>query len=95
MLAPGLIRDDLQTHLALARLGKQPPSSTPISLPVRTNCKSEPENEVGRRVGIGVAEVEANQPGAVRVAFAARGSRFAIALTGASCPDSGATAGRP
>ena len=65
------------------------------SLLVRTNCKSEPENEVGRRVGIGVAEVEANQPGAVRVGFAARGSRFAIALTGASCPDSGATAGRP
>ena len=60
-----------------------------------TNCNSEPENEVGRRVGIGVAEVEANQPGVVRLGFAARGSRFAIALTGASRPDSGATAGRP
>jgi hypothetical protein len=31
----GLIRDDLQAHLALARVGEQPPSSTPTSLPVR------------------------------------------------------------
>ena len=71
--------------------------STPVSscLLERTNCKSEAETEVGRRVGIGVAEVEANEPGAVRVEFAGRGSRFAIGLRGASCPDSGATAGRP
>ena len=51
-----------------------------------TNCESEPENEVGRSVGIGVAEVEANQPGTVRVGFAARGSRFAIALTAPVAP---------
>jgi hypothetical protein len=31
VLAAGLIRDDLQAHLALARVGEQPPSSTPIS----------------------------------------------------------------
>ena len=36
VLAAGLIRDDLQAHLALARVGEQPPSSTPTSLPVRT-----------------------------------------------------------
>jgi hypothetical protein len=33
----GVIRDYLQAHLALARVGEQPPSSTPTSLPVRTN----------------------------------------------------------
>ena len=60
----------------------------------RTTYKSEPENEVGRRVGIGVAEVEANEPDSVRVRFPARGSCSAIALTAASCPDSSATAGR-
>jgi hypothetical protein len=36
VLAAGLIRDNLQTHLVLARVGEQPPSSTPTSLPVRT-----------------------------------------------------------
>jgi hypothetical protein len=36
VLAAGLIRDDLQAHLALARVSEQPPSSTPTSLPVRT-----------------------------------------------------------
>ncbi len=41
VLAAGVIRDDLQAHLALARVGEQPPSSTPISLPVRTNLSSE------------------------------------------------------
>ena len=60
-----------------------------------TTRKSEPENEVGRRVGIGFAEVEANEPDSVRERFPARGSRSTIALTVASCPDSGATAGRP
>jgi hypothetical protein len=43
VLAAGLIRDDLQAHLALARVGEQPPSSTPTSLPVRTNLGSELE----------------------------------------------------
>ncbi len=36
VLAAGLIRDDLRARLALARVGEQPPSSTPSSLPVRT-----------------------------------------------------------
>ena len=36
MLAAGLIRDNLKAHLALARVGEQPPSSTPTSLPVWT-----------------------------------------------------------
>ena len=36
MLTAGLIRDNLQAHLAPARVGKQPPSSTPTSLPVWT-----------------------------------------------------------
>ena len=40
VLAAGLIRDDLQAHLALARVGEQPPSSTPTSLPVRTKRSS-------------------------------------------------------
>ena len=39
MLAAGLIRNDLQAHLTLARVGEQPPSSTPTSLPVRTRTK--------------------------------------------------------
>ena len=41
VLAAGVIRDDLQAHLALARVGEQPPSSTPTSLPVRTIGSSE------------------------------------------------------
>ena len=41
MLAAGVIRDDLQAHLALARVGEQPRSSTPISLPVRTEAVSQ------------------------------------------------------
>ena len=40
MLAAGLIRDNLQAHLAPARVGEQPPSSTPTSLPVRTKRES-------------------------------------------------------
>jgi hypothetical protein len=36
VLAAGLIRDNLQAHLAPARVGEQPPSSTPTPLPVRT-----------------------------------------------------------
>ena len=40
VLAAGLIRDNLQAHLALARVGEQPPSSTPTSLPVRTTSKT-------------------------------------------------------
>ena len=42
VLAAGLIRGDLQAHLALARVGEQPSSSTPISLPVRTTRGSAP-----------------------------------------------------
>jgi hypothetical protein len=41
VLAAGLIRDDLQAYLALARVGEQPPSLTPTSLPVRTNLDIE------------------------------------------------------
>ena len=33
-------RDDLQAHLTLALVGEQPPSSTPTSLPARTNLSS-------------------------------------------------------
>ena len=40
VLAAGVIRDDLQAHLALARVGEQSSSSTPISLPVRTTRDS-------------------------------------------------------
>jgi len=40
VLAAGLIRDNLQAHLSLARVGKQPPSSTPTSLPVWTSSDS-------------------------------------------------------
>jgi hypothetical protein len=40
VLAAGLIRDDLQAHLALARVGERPPSPTPTSLPVRTEAVS-------------------------------------------------------
>jgi hypothetical protein len=36
VLAASLRRDNLQAHLTLARVGEQPPSSTPTSLPVRT-----------------------------------------------------------
>jgi hypothetical protein len=40
VLAAGLIRANLQAHLALARVDEQPPSSTPTSLPVRTKGSS-------------------------------------------------------
>jgi hypothetical protein len=40
VLAAGLISRELQAHLALARPGEQPPSSTPTSLPVRTKWSS-------------------------------------------------------
>jgi hypothetical protein len=40
VLAAGLICDDLQAHLALARVGERPPSSTPTSLPVRTKRRT-------------------------------------------------------
>ena len=40
VLAAALIRDNLQAHLALARVGEQPPSSTPTSLPVWTRPSS-------------------------------------------------------
>jgi hypothetical protein len=40
VLAAGLIRDNLQARLALARVCEQPPSRTPTSLPVRTSCSS-------------------------------------------------------
>jgi hypothetical protein len=40
LLAAGLIRDELQALLALARVGEQPSSSTPTSLPVRTMTDS-------------------------------------------------------
>ncbi len=43
MLAAGLIRDNLQAHLAPGRVGEQPPSSTPTSLPVRTIFDSDVE----------------------------------------------------
>jgi hypothetical protein len=36
VLAAGPIRDNRQAHLAPARVGEQPPSSTPTPLPVRT-----------------------------------------------------------
>ena len=65
VLAAGVIRDDVQAHLAVARVGEQPPSSTPTSLPVWTTSKSEAQSDVRRRLRIGVAEVEANQGGAV------------------------------
>src|SRR5437762_477435 len=37
VVAPGLIRGDVQAHLAVARVAEQPPSSTPTSLLVRTS----------------------------------------------------------
>ena len=40
VLTAGLIRDNLQAHLALARMGEQPPSSAPTSLPVWTTAGS-------------------------------------------------------
>jgi hypothetical protein len=40
VLAASLTRDNLQAHLAPARVGEQPPSSTPTSLPVRTSSDS-------------------------------------------------------
>jgi len=49
VLAAGLIRDDLQAHLALARVGEQPPASTPTSLPVRTTRDSHEPAMGGRR----------------------------------------------
>ena len=48
VLAAGLIREDLQADLALARVGKQPPSSTPTSLPVRTEAVSQ-TNGIGAK----------------------------------------------
>ena len=36
VLAAGLLREDLQAHLPLARVGEQPPASTPASLLVQT-----------------------------------------------------------
>jgi len=47
VLAAGLIRDDPQAHLALARVGEQPPSSTPTSLPVRTRRECAPTPNAG------------------------------------------------
>jgi hypothetical protein len=38
--AASLLRDNLQAHLAFARVDEQPPSSMPTSLPVRTNLNS-------------------------------------------------------
>ena len=40
VLPAGVIRDNLQAPLALARVGEQRPSSTPTSLPVRTRTIS-------------------------------------------------------
>jgi hypothetical protein len=42
VLTAGLIRDNLQAHLALARVGEQPPSPAPTSLPVWTTCEHPP-----------------------------------------------------
>ena len=55
VLAAGLIRDDVQAYLALARVGEQPPSSTPTSLPVRTT--GELDRAVGRLLLVTIAEV--------------------------------------
>ena len=41
MLAGGPIRRDLQAHRATARVAEQPPASTPVSLPERTNLSSK------------------------------------------------------
>jgi hypothetical protein len=41
VLAASLRGDNLPAHLALARVGEQPPSSTPTSLPVRTTRGSD------------------------------------------------------
>ena len=43
MLTAGLIRDIPQAHLALARVGEQPPSSAPTSLPVWTISTTDVE----------------------------------------------------
>ena len=40
MLAGGPIRRDLQAHRAAARVAEQPPASTPVSFPERTNLSS-------------------------------------------------------
>ena len=52
VLAAGVIRDDLQAHLALARVGEQPPSSTPTSLPVRTSSTTLGRPTGGRSRGL-------------------------------------------
>jgi hypothetical protein len=43
VLTAGLIRANLQSHLALARVGEQPHSSTPTLLPVWTIFDSDVE----------------------------------------------------
>ena len=59
MLTAGLIRDNLQAHLALARVGEQPPSSAPTSLPVWTTRGShEPAVGPFARFRFGPAEQE-------------------------------------
>jgi hypothetical protein len=77
------------------RLRDQPRRRHSTTLLVWTSYKREPKNEVGRRVGIGVAEVEANEPDSVSVRLPVRGSRSAIALTSRVARNSGPTAGRP
>ena len=42
VLALGLIRGEVQAHLAVAPVAEQPLSSTPTSLPVWTNTRSDP-----------------------------------------------------
>ena len=59
MLTAALIRDNLQAHLALARVGKQPPSSAPTSLPVwTTNNSYEPATGCVRHFWFEPAEQE-------------------------------------
>ena len=85
MLAAGAIRDDLQAHLALARVGEEPRSSTPISLPVRTTGKSyEPATARASSFRFEPAKQELTVgPDLARARPAGRPPRFYLASKGA------------
>lgn len=57
VLALGLIRGDVQAHLAVARVAEQPPSSTPTSLLVQAKTRRLAPAGTGRRQGCSLSSL--------------------------------------
>ena len=78
MLTVGLIRDKLQAHLALSRVGKQPPSSAPTSLPVWTRSSIDTTLPLARETEHLLVEVALGDGASARQLRISRASAFAI-----------------